>query len=44
MLLDVMTNHTHLFSDTETSFLGCLFYFLPIPSYDQEILMTKYMF
>ncbi|KAF7107019.1 hypothetical protein CFC21_107708 [Triticum aestivum] len=22
MLLDVMTNHTHLFSDTETSFLG----------------------
>ena len=31
MITDVMTNHTHLFSDKETSFLG-LIYSLPITS------------
>ena len=31
MITDVMTNHAHLFSDKETSFLG-LIYSLPIPS------------
>ena len=31
MITDVMTNHTHLFSDKETSLLG-LIYSLPIPS------------
>lgn len=32
MISDVMANHTHVLSDTEKSFLGCLFFSFP-PTY-----------